>query len=265
VQMTVASLLVNTQTDKVVVGLVASARTLGQLGIGSQVAEAGRLIAGSALSPMVSRMSATHGADPAALEALFARLHRLWTLTIVGVTAIGLGAIYPLIATWLGPGHGRAALLGGFLVAGYGVNLLTGPGIAYLRAIGKPGIEARLGAVTIAGNVVLTVALGIAFGAVGVVVATMVAFTIGTVWFNAQLRHVVTLPGLARIPGPGAMLAALAAGAVALGWGLAMVELLGRYAGLVPVAAGAGALFVAYLSYTTRIRPTVANLRALFA
>ena len=42
-QMTVLSILVNTQTDKLVVGAVATPATLGQLGIGSQVAEAGRL------------------------------------------------------------------------------------------------------------------------------------------------------------------------------------------------------------------------------
>ena len=55
-QMTTLSGIVNSQTDKVIVGLVASAPVVGQLGIGTQVAEAGRLLAGAALSPIVSRL-----------------------------------------------------------------------------------------------------------------------------------------------------------------------------------------------------------------
>lgn len=263
VQMTVLSMLVNLQTDKIVVGLVAAGRTLGQLGIGAQIAEAGRLVAGAALSPMVSRMSVTHGsADPAALGPLFERLQRLWTLTIVGLTVIGVATLYPLVATWLGPGHGEAALLGGFLVVAYGANLLTGPGTAYLRAIGRPGIEARTGAVTIVANVVLTVALGIAFGAVGVVAATLSAFAIGTAWFLSRLRIEAKLPPFT--PSPRVLAAALLAGVAALAWGLLMLALLGRWAGLVPVGAGAAAAFIAYLSFATGVRPTVANFRALF-
>src|SRR4051794_14722263 len=62
-QMTVLSTLVNTQTDKLVVGAIASPTTLGLLGIGSQIAEAGRLVGGAALSPLISHMSGTPGAD----------------------------------------------------------------------------------------------------------------------------------------------------------------------------------------------------------
>lgn len=264
VQMTVASMIVNLQTDRIVVGLIASGRTLGQLGIGAQVAEAGRLVGGAALAPMVSRMSVTHGgADPSALEPLFARLQRLWMLTILGGTAIGIATMQPLIEAWLGPGHGDAVLLGSFLVAAQGINLSTGTGVAYLRAVGRPSIEARLGAITIVANVALTITLGLAFGAVGVVVATTCAFAIGTAWFFRRLRD--EAPAATLAPPPRAVLAALVAGLLSLGWGLAMVELLGRWGGLAPVIAGAGAALAAYLSWTTGVRPTAANLRALFA
>lgn len=263
VQMTVASMIVNLQTDRIVVGLVASGRTLGQLGIGAQIAEAGRLIGGAALAPIVSRMSATHGGDATALGPLFARLQRLWLLTVFGLTVIGVATLYPLIATWLGPGHGDAALLGSFLVIAYGLNLATGTGIAYLRAIGRPGIEARLGAVTIVANLTLTVALGLAFGAIGVVAATLCAFAIGTLWFFAQLHR--EAPAALLVPPPRAQLAALVAGAASLGWGLSMSELLGRWVGLPPVVIGAAIALVLYLSWVTGTRPSAASLRALFA
>jgi O-antigen/teichoic acid export membrane protein len=262
VSMTAISLIVNFQTDKVVVGVLASGPELGQLGIGGQVAEAGRLVVGSALSPIVSRMAAIHGrGEPGELERLFERLHRVWTVTVLGLMAVGGGALYPLIATWLGAGHGRAAVFGSFLVVAYGLNLMTGPGVAYLRAVGRPGVEARLGAITIAANVGMTVGLGIAFGALGVVAATLGAFLVGTAWFFVRLRRDTGLP--TPPPGAAAFAMAGAAAAFAFGWGVGCNQLLGRWAGLVPVGAGTVVAFVAYLSFATGVRPTVANLRAL--
>jgi O-antigen/teichoic acid export membrane protein len=250
-QMTVLSTLVNTQTDKLVVGAVATSATLGQLGIGSQIAEAGRLVGGAALSPLISRLSAVRGADdPPALEALFARLHRLWLLVITGATIVGAAALYPLIAGWLGDGYGDAALYGGFLVVAYGLNLLSGTGVAYLRAVGRPQLEARYGAALIGVNVVLSVALGVAFGAIGVVAATALAYAAGTAWFFRALGQAA--PELAHtplLPPAGAAAKALVAGALALGWGLAMIALLPAGVALVPVAAGTAGALLAYLAW----------------
>ena len=50
-QVTAFSELVNWQSDKLVVGIVATPYTVGQLGIGAQFADGGRLLAGAALSP----------------------------------------------------------------------------------------------------------------------------------------------------------------------------------------------------------------------
>jgi O-antigen/teichoic acid export membrane protein len=208
-------------------------------------------------------MAATHGRDPAGLDALFQRLNRLWTATVLGATVLGAATLYPFIDAWLGSGHGEAAELGTFLVAGYGLSLLTGPGVGYLRALGRPGLEARLGLVTMTVNIVLTVLLGLLAGAIGVVIATLAAFAIANAWFFRRLAQVtaVRLPP----PEPGAVVAALVAGLLSFGWGLAMVDALGRWASLVSVAAGAGVAFVLYLSYVTGVRPTWSTLRALLA
>jgi O-antigen/teichoic acid export membrane protein len=266
-QLTVLSTLVNSQTDKIVVGVVAPATTLGQLGIGAQVAESGRNVHAGALSPIISRLSRAHGErDGAGLSELFARLNRLWLVMVVGTTAIGLASLYPLIESWLGPGHGDAALLGGFLVLAYGVNMLTGSGIAYLRAVGRPGLEARYGAIVIVLNVIATIALGLAAGAVGVVAATATAYTLGTIWFARNLRREAPgLPPRPLAPALAALPLALVCAAVALGWGLLAIELLPTGASIVPVALGAGVAFVAYVVGVTGVRPTRENLRALVA
>ena len=172
-QASVLSLLVNTQTDKVVVGLVAPATTLGLVAIGSQVAEAGRVVLGAALTPMISRLSAAHGLGRAkARDALFERLNRLWVRVVAGGTVIGAAMLAPLLAGWLGEGYGDAAVYGAVLVTAYGIGLIPSVVFAYLRAVGRPGLEARYGLTIIGLNVALTIPLGLAGGAVGVVVAT---------------------------------------------------------------------------------------------
>ena len=60
-QINVASTLINSQTDKVVVGLVSSTRAVGQVGIGSQVAEALRFVCFAALGPLLARMAIVQG------------------------------------------------------------------------------------------------------------------------------------------------------------------------------------------------------------
>jgi O-antigen/teichoic acid export membrane protein len=265
-QMTTLSTIVNSQTDKVVVGLVASASTLGQLGIGTQVAEAGRLVSGAALSPIVSRLSITHGAgDASGFRALFERLHRLWTLLVIGGTVLGVLLLYPLIVAWLGDGHGQAVVFGAVLIVAYGVGLLTGTPVAYLRALGQPSLEARMGAVLIALNVVLTIALGVATGAVGVVVATAIAHVLATGWFFHRF-HLSVAPGVGHLPIAllgRAFAVALVAGGVALGWGLAVVEVLPPGIALVPVGLGAAVAGAAYLALAAGVPPTPGGLRRL--
>jgi O-antigen/teichoic acid export membrane protein len=268
-QVTVLAVLVNSQTDKLVVGAVAPATTVGQLGIGAQVAESGRHVIAGAFSPITSRLSTLHGEERRgeAARGLFGRLNRLWISGLVGVTAVGVASIYPLIAGWLGAGHGEAALLGAFLVIAYGAGLLPATSVAYLRAVGKPGLEARLGIMTIVLNVALTIPLGIAVGAVGVVAATMAAHVGGAAWFLLELRQRLPAELGAELLSPlwSGILPALAAGLAALAWGLAMNELLPTGVSLLPVAAGATAALFAYFAHATGTRPTPRALRTLLA
>ena len=69
-QATVLSELINWQSDKLVVGLVAPVATVGQLGIGSQFADGGRVLSGAALSPIQSSFApcAQHAEHPEAVQ-----------------------------------------------------------------------------------------------------------------------------------------------------------------------------------------------------
>lgn len=258
--------LVNTQSDKVVVGLVTNPHTVGELGIAQQLIDAGRLVATAALTPVVSALAVTVGTgDTARLRTQFAWMHRTWIYAVLGGTAVGLGALGPMLEGWLGDHH-EAIVLGLILVLGAGVALSIGTGLAYLRAVGRPEVEARYGPLVVVVNVALTVPFGIAFGARGVVLGTLGAWVAGTIWFLRRFRR--TAPEVEHLR-PGDLLRptayAIVAGGVALGLGLGCVAAFPRGVALLPVLACAAFAFVGYLSAVTGRRPTPRGLRELIA
>ncbi len=195
-QIATLATLLNTQTDRVVIGAISSARTLGQAGVGTQVAEAVRYLAGSALNPLASRMAVTFGhAGLDSLDAVYGEVVRVWRRITIGLTLMLVVVMAPLIEAWLGPGHAQAAVFGAVLTVAYGCNMLTAPAVAYLRAIGRPGTEGAYGVVTVAANLVLTILLGVALGALGVVTATLVAYLVSTAWFFRRVSPMTpTIP-----------------------------------------------------------------------
>jgi O-antigen/teichoic acid export membrane protein len=268
-QIGVLSTLVNTQTDRVVIGAVAPASTLGQAGIATQVADAGRSLSYAAFHPMAARMAVTFGTQgKAALDALLQRQRRLWIVATLGGIAVVAGAARPAIAAWLPNGEGgrydKAALFSVLLTLGYGVGLLPGPTFAYLRARGNPTLESAFGAVTVTVNLIATIAFGVLFGAIGVVVATTVAYLASTFWLSRRARR--QLPASTGSPFPllrvgfGAILAA----AATYGIGEGLLALLPRLPALVGVAVAAGAVLALYLALLTELRP-LATARAAWA
>jgi O-antigen/teichoic acid export membrane protein len=255
-QVSAFTVLVNGQSDRVVAGLVAPAATVGQLGVAGQVAEAGRLVAGALLQPVVSRLSsiAGHG-NRGNLEREYRRLSRVWIVAMMGATAVGLGALHPLLLSWLGRGYGTAVVFGVVLVVAYGFNIVTGVGSAYLRATGAVGIEARTGLLMVGLNLLFTIPLALAAGALGVVFGTLAANVLGTAWFFWRLHAVVPV----TLPSPGRCLGVLAlaalAGAVTLGAGSLAAATLPRFIAMAPVALVAGVALGGYLVLALGIRP----------
>jgi O-antigen/teichoic acid export membrane protein len=266
-QASAAADLLNAQSDKIVVGLVATLATVGQLGIGAQFADGGRLLAAAALGPLVSTLAVTAGAgDLPVLRARFAELHRLWVLGVLGAGLVGAMALQPLIEAWLGRGHDEAALLGAVLVLATSAGLATGSGAAYLRALGRPGLEACYGLLVLGVNALLTIPLALVAGARGVVLGTLGAYLIGGLWFYARLaHHVPAVPFRDRRDGAVAVGAAIAAGAVALLVGSLAVAILPGRAALPLVAAGALAAIAGYAAIVLGVRPTRRRLKQWIA
>jgi O-antigen/teichoic acid export membrane protein len=247
-QVTAFSELVNWQSDKLVVGLVASPATLGQLGIGAQFADGGRLLAGAALSPVHTTFAHLAGSgDEAGLHARFIELHRMWVLGILGGGVIGAATLPALIEAWLGRGYGEAALLGAGLVLASAAGLSTGTGVAYMRATGQPGLEARMGPLIVVVNLALTIPLAIAGGARGVVIGTLVAYVVGATWFFKRLRpHAPGPPFKSPTDAVKTALIALVAGAASFGVGAASTALVPTGFALIPVSLGLALALAGY-------------------
>lgn len=251
--------LINSQSDKIVVGLVATATVVGELGIASQLVDAGRLLVIAALAPVVSALAVTVGSgDGDKLRRQFAWMHRTWLYVVGGGTLIAMGALYPLVDSWIG-GHREAIVLGLVLTLANGVSLCTGTGIAYLRAVGRPQLEARLGPIIVGCNLVFTIPLAFAYGARGVVCGTLAAYVLGTLWFMRAFRALT--PDLDHVAPRElvrpALVASLAA-AGALAFGIAATSVLPTGVALVPVGIGTGVAFVLYLANVTgrSLRPS---------
>jgi len=255
-QVAALTVVINGQSDRVVAALVAPVATVGRLGVASQVAEAGRFVAGALLQPIVSRLSSLFAlGDRQRVDREYQRLSRMWITAMVGATAVGLGVLHPLILSWLGPGFGEAVLFGEVLVVAYGFNVLTGIGSAYLRATAAVGIEARAGLITVGLNLVFTIPLALAAGALGVVLGTLAANVLGTAWFFWRLSRIVPLevPSVTRALRHAAL--AVAAGAVTLALGSLAASTLPRFVAMVPVGLVAAASLAGYLLLALDLRP----------
>jgi O-antigen/teichoic acid export membrane protein len=262
-QVTAFSELVNWQSDKVVVGIVATPATVGQLGIGAQFADGGRLLAGAVLSPVHSAFALAAGAgDEEGLRRRFGELHRLWVLGVLGGAVIGAASLPALIEAWLGDGYGEAALLGAGLVLASAAGLSTGTGVAYMRAIGQPGLEARMGPLIVAANLALTIPLALAAGARGVVIGTLGAYVIGATWFFSRLRHhVPASPVHSAREAVKIVAVALVAAALSLGLGLAATATLPTVVALPFVAAGLALALALYAVGVVGVNPLREALR----
>lgn len=192
-QVVPVALLINNQSDRVVIGIVAPAATVAEFAIGAQVAMAMRTALASALSPLFTDFATAIGAgtDPEEIRERFVALQRFWATLVIGVSGLTCAALGAILNTWLERPTGAAALFGVLTIIAFGINLLSGPATSYLRAAGTPGLEARYSVWTIAFNVVFTIACGLTLGAVGVVIGTLVAYAVATGQFFLRLRRLM--------------------------------------------------------------------------
>lgn len=182
VQTTGIAGLVNMEFDALIIGAILPARNVGLYNAGANVATQTRYTATSVLPPLSNHLATVYGRDgDGATRREMVRLQRMWVTAVSGFSAAAVGAAYFGVVAWLGPRFRISALVCLILLAGHGVNLLTGIMTSYVGAVGKPGLETRYGVLSIVVNVALTVPLAF-FGVLGIVGATAVGSIVGSAY-----------------------------------------------------------------------------------
>jgi O-antigen/teichoic acid export membrane protein len=181
--------LANLQADSLVMGVFLPLRTVGLAAAGSNFATQLRSVPIGALTPMVTALSNAFGArGEVESRGDFERIQRLWVLVSTGWSVVALGVVYFGVTAWLGPGYELSGVVALIAVAGNAVNLWTGVTVSWLSIVGRPGLQVRVGLLIVSVNLVLTLALVVPFGAVGVVSATAVAQIGGSFYLLRLVR-----------------------------------------------------------------------------
>lgn len=190
---------VNAELDGFVIAAVSPVRYVGLYSIGLQAASAARSVPLYAFSPLLTRLTTTfrrEGRAGAAAE--FEVIERRWLPGVFGFGAVALAAIGFAVTVWLGHRYVLSGVVAIVLLSGYIVHVgLTGVRTCYVRAVGRPGLEARYSTVWTVLNALFTVPLALLGGMVGVVAATAATGVAASVYFVFLCRREERLPFIA--------------------------------------------------------------------
>jgi len=217
-QLSAVTGFVNGEMDALVIAAVLPIRYVGLYSVGMQAASAARSLPLYAFAPLLTRLTATfrnEGRRAAATD--FWRLEMTWLPVVLGYGVVAVAAIGFSIPLWLGDRYVLSGVVAAILLSGFVVHVgFTGMRTCYVRAVGRPGLEARYSVVWTIGNAAFTIPLAILVGVVGVVTTTAVTGAVASVYFVVLCRKT---EGLAVVV-PGrrwAVMATAAAGLTILG------------------------------------------------
>jgi O-antigen/teichoic acid export membrane protein len=189
-QMRWVAVLVNTQTDKIVLAVFIGPRAAGSYEIANRIVGAVNavgVLTVSAMIPALTTRVAREGRE------FFGRFYTQYTerTTALAFPVYVVFAVVglPLLHAWLGAVPPQTDLVLIMLLAAYLVNLTTGVGTSLAEADGDPGLAARPATWSALLNVALTVALAPLLGLPGVLAGTAVAIAFGALLFVVRFHR----------------------------------------------------------------------------
>ena len=176
--------MLQTQSGRIVLGLLGNLRMVGEYELAFRVAFAVYsipILVQSAVIPTVSRISTSAGLS--AVELVFISTSR-WIYT---QTVIALGLLWVLAPditrVWLGPSHPHIAHLIRLWVTAYALCLAYSPGVAIARGLGRPWFEIWSYVAAVLMNISLATWWVPRYGTAGAITAAVVSFGIGLLVF----------------------------------------------------------------------------------
>jgi O-antigen/teichoic acid export membrane protein len=187
--------LLHFQLEKMLYGAMVSLTAVGSYELGLRVVSGLWALPGLLLPPLlpaVAHLDASGDRDR--IARLYHRANR-YVLAIAFPLSAGLMALSPLLyQSWLGPGHGDAALAATALAAMLGVNILTGVGTAIARGMGRPGLEVRYQVLAMVLHVCFSTLLIRRYGYVGGLWGLFLSISIASLYFVVLFHRVMRLP-----------------------------------------------------------------------
>jgi O-antigen/teichoic acid export membrane protein len=184
------------QTDKLVLATMASASWVGFYGIAARLSGLVLEVSRFFYVPMLTAAGALNASsDWAGVRQLYSRIMAVVSSLTGGILVVTAGLAGHLVVLWMGRPIPEVPPLIWILIAGNSCAvILTGPGTALCRGIGRVDIETRYVLVNGLCNVGLTIALVLLIGARGTVVATGMAWALSSVVFALLLHQHLELP-----------------------------------------------------------------------
>ncbi|WP_291270415.1 oligosaccharide flippase family protein [Geothrix sp.] len=184
------------QTDKLVLGVFASAEFVGIYAIASRIAALVTEASTFVFGPSISAAGSKHArGDVEGLQRLYMDLMLVVPL-FAGLLALWVITVHrAFIYAWLGRSVPEATPLIVFMTCTYlFVVALTAAGASMCRGIGRVELESKYVAVGLVLNVIMTI-LGLAkFGAIATVYASGISWMIGAVYFLFIIHQENLLP-----------------------------------------------------------------------
>ena len=206
--------LVNNQTDKVIIAVFIDIRVAGAYEIANRVVVAVKSVAIMSVSAMTPAATSRIERDGRGIIGDFYRRYTARSLAVALPLMVFCCVAAPaLMVVWLGHVPEHAVTVFVLLTLANCVNLTTGVAFSISLGEGRAGMIAAVSGLTVALNIVFTIALTPLFGLWGVIAGTMIAIVGGCAVFLVYFHRVHGLPGRDYLRAAGVpALVALAAG-----------------------------------------------------
>lgn len=195
VQVSGLSGAVNTEADRIILGITSGPAVAGGFDIGNRLLNVIRLPGTSALMAMFPAAVAgftAHGSEW--LNRFYLAAFRILAVMAATSTAILVVGADSFIELWLGESVEWAAASLAILAPAYALTMIAGPAVVTARAEGRPGQETRYSLLSVVLNVVLTVPFLYVLGPVGVPAATSLGVGLASIYFLFRFHKLSMRP-----------------------------------------------------------------------
>ena len=183
-QISSLTVLVNAQTDRLILGAFVSVTSVGYYELGNRLASLARMFPIAFLIPLFPAASAIEGrGDRQRLGPLYIRATRYLALMTFLISGFLVGTGPLILKIWMGRQYPDVIAVMDILLISYAFYNLTGVGTLIVRATAQPEYETYYSVLSAVVNIVATIILTPMFGILGVVGGTAIGYIVGSCFF----------------------------------------------------------------------------------